>query len=93
MAITFQDRESARPGRYKVTTENGTSYYVNLERADEPIVIGTPLNAAVLNSLFSKDGGAVGGQIIFENADAYHVLTKHRSINGQAYSVNMGCGV
>lgn len=49
--VNFIDRESMRPGRYRVTTEAGESYYVNLERADEPTVVGTPLNAEVFNKL------------------------------------------
>ena len=46
------DRQSAKPNRFKVTTDDGSSYYVTLERADEPTVEGTPLNAATLNPLF-----------------------------------------
>lgn len=46
------DRQSRKPNRYKVTTDDGSSYYVTLERADEPTVEGTPLNAATLNPLF-----------------------------------------
>lgn len=53
MEITFdfKDRQSARPNRYKVTTDNGETYYITLTRADEPTVVGTPLNAQTLNSL------------------------------------------
>lgn len=50
----FVDRKSTRPNRYKITPENGESYYVTIERADEPTVEGTALNAAVLNQLFKK---------------------------------------
>lgn len=49
MSIKFVDRVSAYPNRYLVTPENGTPYYVTLERADEPTTVGTPLNAATLN--------------------------------------------
>lgn len=52
MGITFVDRESTYPGRYKVTKGDGTTEYLTLERADEPTVEGTPLNAAVLNGAF-----------------------------------------
>lgn len=59
MSITFVDRESRYPNRYKVTKSNGTSEYVTLERADEPTVVGTPLNAATLNMVTSKEWNAV----------------------------------
>lgn len=47
----FIDRKPTRPNRYKITPEGGTPYYVTLERADEPTVEGTPINAASLNNL------------------------------------------
>lgn len=49
--ITFENRISAKPNRYLVTPENGVPYYVALERADDPIVEGTALNAEILNQL------------------------------------------
>lgn len=52
MAI-FVDRKAAKPNRYKITTETGEIYYVYLERADEPIVEGTPLNAEALNDILN----------------------------------------
>lgn len=52
MAV-FVDRKSAKPNRFKVTLENGESFYAILERADEPIVEGTPLNAETLNDILS----------------------------------------
>lgn len=50
----FSDRRSLRPGRYKVTKDNGDSYYITLERADEPTVVGTPLNADTFSKLQSS---------------------------------------
>lgn len=49
--IDFIDRESMRPGRYKVTTDAGESYFIKLERADEPTVVGTPLNAETFRQI------------------------------------------
>ena len=49
----FIDRQSAKPRRYKVIPEKGEPYYVVLERADEPIVDGTPLNAETFNSILN----------------------------------------
>ena len=51
MSFVFTDRESTYPNRYMVTKENGTSEFVILERADEPVVVGTPLNAETFNTL------------------------------------------
>lgn len=54
MAIKFVDRESAYPNRYLVTPDNGSPYYVLLERADEPVTAGTPLNAETFNNLIDE---------------------------------------
>lgn len=54
MSMVFEDRKSAYPNRYMLTDENGNSSYVILERADEPVVVGTALNAENLNKLASK---------------------------------------
>ncbi len=51
--ITFMDRVATKPNRYRITPDGGEAYYVTLERADEPIVEGTALNAEVLNNLVS----------------------------------------
>lgn len=53
MSITFVDRESTYPNRFLVTPESGDSYYLTLERADEPTVTGTPLNAETFNQLIA----------------------------------------
>lgn len=53
MAI-FVDRKATKPNRYKVIPENGEPYYVVLERADEPIIEGTVLNAETLNDLLNN---------------------------------------
>lgn len=51
MPIEFVDRESGTPGRVKITPEDGSApFYAVVERADEPVVVGTPLNAASLNA-------------------------------------------
>ncbi len=47
--MAFVDRVSAYPNRYMMTLENGSASYVVLERADEPITPGTPLNAETFN--------------------------------------------
>lgn len=54
MSFVFQDRESAYPNRYLVTKDDGTNYYIVLERADEPVVVGTPLNAETFNAMIEE---------------------------------------
>lgn len=51
--MIWQDRVPTYANRYKITRSDGTTEYVTLERADEPSVEGTPLNAANLNALES----------------------------------------
>ena len=50
--MEFEDRVSAYPNRYAMTDEQGNVSHVFLERADGPIVEGTPLNAETFNSLY-----------------------------------------
>lgn len=50
MPIEFIDRVPSKLGRVKITPESGGSaYYAVIERADEPLVVGTPLSAVNLN--------------------------------------------
>lgn len=54
MALIFEDRVPKKPGRVKITPENGTNaYYATMERADEPIVVGTPLHAGNFNRMIA----------------------------------------
>lgn len=48
----MEDRQSLNPGRIKLTFDDGTVRYATMERADGPIVAGTPLNKA---TLFDED--------------------------------------
>lgn len=52
--MEFVDRVSAYPNRYLMTSEDGSAHYVVLERADEPVTVGTPLNAETLNNLIPE---------------------------------------
>lgn len=56
----MKDRVPKYPGRVKITHDDGTSEYVTLERADEPVSgnEGTPLNKA---TLLSDDTAAMLG--------------------------------
>lgn len=51
MSLEFKDRVPLKPGRVKITPEYGTAYYATMERADEPIEPGTPLNAGNFNEM------------------------------------------
>ena len=53
MALEFKDRVPGKPGRVKITPENGTAYFATMERADDPIQIGTPLNAGNFNEMIA----------------------------------------
>lgn len=61
MAIKFVDRVPTRPGRIKITPEDGSAiWYGVMERADEPSVEGTPINAANLNAMQENQGMSSG---------------------------------
>lgn len=62
--MEFVDRQSTYPNRYKITRADGSTEFVTLERADEPTVAGTPLNAETFNSLFA-DLGNGGPENVF----------------------------
>ena len=51
MALEFKDRVPQKPGRVKITPEEGAAFYATMERADNPIVEGTPLNAKNFNEM------------------------------------------
>ena len=51
MALVFKDRVPQQPGRVKITPENGTAFFATLERADNPVEEGTPLNAGNFNEM------------------------------------------
>ena len=64
----MQDRVSQYPGRVKLTLVDAANGIYDMERADEPIQEGTPLNTA---NLFSKDA-----------ADAIRINTLSHKIVG-----------
>ena len=49
----FVDRQPKYPNRVLITPESGSPFYATMIRADEPTVVGTPINAATLNPLVS----------------------------------------
>lgn len=63
MSNLFTDRQPLYPNRYQITDANGESQFVTLERADEPTVEGTALNAHNLNQLLPETGGTMTGPL------------------------------
>lgn len=49
--IPVVDRVPTYPNRIKISREDGSSEYVTWERADEPVVEGTPINKALFDSI------------------------------------------
>ena len=76
--MPFVDRESKYPNRYLVTDEFGNQYYLTLTRADEPVRVGTPLNAATFNAFFEAvlQGAAVVN--LLDNADFRHPVNQRK---------------
>ena len=54
--INVVDRVSTYPGRVKLTRADGTVEYVTWERADQPTVVGTPINKALFDSIKADIG-------------------------------------
>ncbi len=82
----FVDRVSVKPNRYKVIPENGnTPYHVTLERADEPLVPGTPLNAAMFNDMERRIDAA--GQIYVGSGDMPEAYKVQIDPSGEAFDL------
>ena len=56
MAINWVDRVATHPGRVQLTPVQGQTNIYDMERADEPTVAGTPINAANLNAMQKNMG-------------------------------------
>lgn len=70
----FIDRQPTAPGRRKITHEDGTSEYVTMEMADEPLTVGTPLNRA---TLMDMQGFSSENTTISENGNVTTVTVNH----------------
>lgn len=109
MAIKFVDRVPTRPGRIKITPEDGSNpWYGVMERADEPSVEGTPINATNLNAMQQNQGmsGNMTVYVATSGSDAlgdgtrtapYATITKAISIvpknlNGNNATINIAAG-
>ena len=74
MAEQFVDRQSVYPNRYRITRADGSIELVTLERADEPTVAGTPLNATVFNNIVDELSNKLPGDapIVLKEGVEYH---------------------
>lgn len=45
------DRKPTKPNRYKITEEDGSFYYATINNDDDPIEMGSPIDAKLFNSI------------------------------------------
>ena len=108
MAIKWVDRVATHPGRVQLTPVQGQTNIYDMERADEPTVAGTPINAANLNAM-QKNAGldanmtvyvAVSGSDATGNGSStapYQTITKAlstipKNLNGFNAIINIASG-
>ena len=108
MAINWVDRVATHPGRVQLTPVQGQTNIYDMERADEPTVAGTPINAANLNAMQKNMGldanmtvyVAVSGSDSTGNGSStspYQTITKALSVipknlNGYSATINIASG-
>ena len=107
--INVVDRVPTYPNRIKVTKSDGTSEYVTWERADEPTVVGTPINKALFDSIVEDIGlnktttvyvSTAGSDALGDGtaANPYATITKAlgslpKNLNGFDATINIASGV
>ena len=83
----MEDRQSTNPGRVKITLEDGTEIYGTIERADGPIVAGTPLNKNTFFNSYNSER-----YVCDLPSKAFELLVKDVTVsvpaNGWSTSVN-----
>ena len=108
MAVKWVDRVPTNPNRMKITPETGSPYYATVERADNPSVEGTPVNAANLNAMQETTGlsanrtvyvSSAGSDNIGDGTEAnpYATINKAlatipRNLNGFTATINVAAG-
>lgn len=78
--ISVVDRVPTYPNRIKITKSDGTSEFVTWERADEPVVDGTPINKALFDSI-AADIGLTGNKTVFVSPSGSDNLGEGTSAN------------
>jgi hypothetical protein len=71
--IEVIDRVPTYPGRVKLTPVSGQANTYDMQRADEPITVGTPLNKALFDSI--RD------ELTTLNQNVANLITAHASLN------------
>ena len=109
MAVKWVDRVPTNPNRMKITPENGSSYFATVERADNPTVTGTPVNAQNLNAMQEAAGlmahktvyvATTGSDAVGDGSEAnpYATIRKAlaaipKNLNGFVATINIAGGV
>jgi len=108
MAVNWVDRVPTNPNRMKITPENGSPYYATVERADNPSVEGTPVNARNLNAMQDAAGLSANKTVYVSTsgsdsvgdgsaANPYATINKAlstipKNLNGFTATVNIAAG-
>ena len=78
--IEVVDRVPTYPNRVKITETDGSSRYATWERADEPTVVGTPINKALFDSI-AKDIGLSSTTTVYISGSGSDTLGNGTSAN------------
>lgn len=108
MEIKWVDRVATHPGRVQLTPVVGQTNIYDMERADEPTVVGTPVNAANLNAMQQNVGLGANKTVYVamsgsdstgdgSSTSPYQTITKALStipkqLNGYSATVHIGAG-
>lgn len=86
----MQDRVSTYPNRWKLTPVAGQTNVYDFERADEPVVAGTPLNKATFlpNAVVTALEAATGVSGIALPADALNAIASYITAVGSSSYIN-----
>ena len=83
--IEVVDRVPTYPNRIKITRDDGSTELVTWERADEPVVEGTPINKALFDSIKADIGaGLTANKTIYVSGAGSDVLGDGSSTNPYA---------
>lgn len=84
MALEIKDRVPTKIGRVKLTDEvTGASKYYTLERADEPVEEGTPLNKATLDAMRTAENVWVSDEV----AELYQLEENKKNVDSTLKSI------
>lgn len=81
--IPVVDRVPTYPNRIKLIYSDGTSEFVTWERADEPVVEGTPINKELFDSI-ANDVGLMGNRTVYVSGAGSDSLGEGTSANPYA---------